>query len=98
MDIALRWSPHSTPQRPHFVILDVNSSRLQLCTLTTLKLSPSGPVEYKVLCQRDKLPNYNAFDFSRTDPYVVGLGGFAGEPSGVQLHPDRARGGDSTHT
>jgi hypothetical protein len=95
MDIALRWSPLSTPQRPHFVILDANSSRLQLCTLTTLKLSPSGPVEYKVLCQRDKLPNFSAFDFSRTDPYVVGLGGFAGEPSVVQLHPDRARDGDS---
>jgi hypothetical protein len=95
MDIALRWSPHSTAQRPHFVILDVNSSRLQLCTLTSPKLTAGAPVDYEVLCQRDKLPNYNAFDFSRSDPYVVGLGGFAGEPSVVQLHPDRARDGDS---
>jgi WD repeat-containing protein mio len=90
MDIAVRWSPLSNSQRPNFVILDVASCRLKLCALTSLKKG----VQYEVLYERDKLPNYTAFDFSKTDPYVIGLGSNSGEAHIVQIDPGKERDGN----
>jgi SEA/GATOR complex protein SEA4/MIOS len=93
METAIRWSPHSTAQRPYFVILDVVRSRLDFCEATFSKSqSPGSPtVQWKLLRHRDKLPSYTAFDFSRVDPYVIGLGGDSGEASIVSLNPDSGK-------
>jgi hypothetical protein len=88
MDTVVRWSPHSTADRRHFVLLDVTASRMQLCSLDTVDTSP---IQYSVLASREKLPNYAAFDFSKTDPYVFGFGGQSGEATIVQLDPDKAK-------
>jgi hypothetical protein len=92
METAIRWSPHSTPSRPYFIILDVVKSRLELCEATFSKPQSTGEsptVEWKVLRNRDRLPTYTAFDFSKVDPFIIGLGGDVGEATIINLQPDQ---------
>lgn len=101
METAIRWSPHSTAHRPYFVILDVVKSQLDLCEATFRKPStPRGSpvVEWKVLRHREKLPSYTAFDFSKNDPFIVGLGGDSGEASIASLNPEISRDVEHIHT
>lgn len=86
MEAAIRWSPHATPSQQQFVIVDVQANRLQLCQI---EQAIAKTVTYKKLTKRDKLPNYTAFDWSKTQPYLVALGGQSGEANLVQLDPDR---------
>lgn len=87
MDAALRWSPHATSDDPRFLIIDVISNRLRLCKPT--RLSPRGS-SYQVICTRDKLPNYTAFDWSKTSPNIVAVGGQAGEANIISIDPDQS--------
>jgi WD40 repeat protein len=84
MEAAIRWSPHSPPQRPEFLIIDVEKSRLKLCSINSLG---PHPVKYKVQSQRDRLPNFTAFDWSKTEPDVVAIGAASGEAHVIRLSP-----------
>ncbi|KIW06348.1 uncharacterized protein PV09_02810 [Verruconis gallopava] len=86
MEAAIRWSPHSCPDRQQFLIVDVQANRLQLCQIEGLT---SKIVTYKKLSKRDRLPNYTAFDWSKTQPYLVALGAQSGEANLVRIDPDR---------
>jgi WD40 repeat protein len=86
MEAAIRWSPHSTPSNPRFLIIDVAGNRLRLCQIDKITKTK---VDYKQICLRDKLPNYTAFDWSKKDPAVVGIGSASGEAVLVTLDPDR---------
>ena len=48
-----------------------------------------GKVKYKQLCLRDKLPNYTAFDWSKRDEGLVGIGSASGEAILLRLDADR---------
>ncbi|KAH7135695.1 hypothetical protein B0J11DRAFT_167088 [Dendryphion nanum] len=85
MEAAIRWSPHSTQQRPRFLIIDVAINRLRLCEIERFEKSK---VKYKQLCVRDKLPNYTAFDWSKRDERIVAIGSASGEAIIVQLDAD----------
>ena len=87
MEAAIRWSPHSTPDHQQFLIVDVAGHRVRLCELES---TDTKPTKYKQLCLRDKLPNYTAFDWSKTQPYVVGIGAASGEANVVQIDPNRS--------
>jgi WD repeat-containing protein mio len=87
MDAAIRWSPHSTPERPHFLIVDVLGTRLRLCQVDSVQ---DKKVKPRPLCMRDKLPNYTAFDWSKTSPYHVAIGAASGEANLVQIDPERS--------
>jgi WD40 repeat protein len=86
MEAAIRWSPHSTHTKPRFLIIDVAGNRLRLCQLDDAVAK--GKVSYKQICIRDKLPNYTAFDWSKKDAGVVGIGSATGEAVLVTLDPD----------
>lgn len=86
MEAAIRWSPHSTPYNPRFLIIDVASNRLRLCQIESYSKSR---VNYKQICLRDKLPNYTAFDWSKKDPGIVAIGSASGEAIVVTLDPDK---------
>lgn len=88
MEAAIRWSPHSTPSNPRFLIIDVAGNRLRLCQIEKFSKT-KAKVDYKQICLRDKLPNYTAFDWSKKDPAVVGIGSASGEAVLVTLDPDR---------
>jgi hypothetical protein len=85
MEAAIRWSPHATPAQQQFLIVDVQANRLQLCQIE--QLTPKT-VTYKKLSKREKLPNYTAFDWSKTQPYLVALGAQSGEANLVHIDPD----------
>jgi WD40 repeat protein len=89
MEASIRWSPHATANARHFVLLDVKSSRLRLCSLDNIEIPQA---QFSVLSQRDKLPNFTAFDFSRTDPYIVGLGGHSGGATILNIDPSKPQG------
>ncbi|KAF2400280.1 hypothetical protein EJ06DRAFT_424391 [Trichodelitschia bisporula] len=86
MEAALRWSPHSTPQSPLFLLVDVGDARLRLCELESLK--GNEPV-YKQLCHRSGLPGYTAFDWSKTEPYLVAVGGQSGDAHLINIDPEK---------
>jgi WD repeat-containing protein mio len=86
MEAAIRWSPYSTKQKPRFLIIDVMGNRLRLCQI---ELVDNNKVKYKQLCQRDKLPNFTAFDWSKRDEHLVGIGSASGEATIVQIDADR---------
>lgn len=86
MEAAIRWSPHSTRDKPRFLIIDVASNRLRLCQIDSFSKSK---VNYKQICLRDKLPNYTAFDWSKKDSGIVAIGSASGEAILVTLDPDR---------
>ncbi|KAF2502570.1 hypothetical protein BU16DRAFT_474872 [Lophium mytilinum] len=86
MEAAIRWSPHSTKQKPRFLIIDVAGNRLRLCQIDSFD---QGKVQYKQLCQRDKLPNFTAFDWSKKDEHIVALGSASGEATVVEINADR---------
>ena len=85
MEAAIRWSPHSTQQSPRFLIIDVAVNRLRLCQIEKIE---KKKVKYKQLCLRDKLPNYTAFDWSKRDEHIVGIGSASGEAIIVQVDAD----------
>jgi WD40 repeat protein len=86
MEAAIRWSPHSTQANPRFLIIDVAGNRLRLCQIDNITKSK---VSYKQICIRDKLPNYTAFDWSRKDAGIVGIGSASGEAVLVTLDPEK---------
>ncbi|KAL5116857.1 hypothetical protein ACEQ8H_005209 [Pleosporales sp. CAS-2024a] len=86
MEAAIRWSPHSTAANPRFLIIDVAGNRLRLCQIDQAK---KGRVSYRQICVRDKLPNYTAFDWSKKDAGVVGIGSASGEAVLVTLDPEK---------
>jgi hypothetical protein len=94
MDAAIRWSPHSTQQNPRFLIIDVAGNRLRLCEIDRFD---KNKVQYKQLCLRDKLPNFTAFDWSKRDAHIVGLGSASGEAVVVQVDAERPN-GDFIHS
>jgi hypothetical protein len=94
MEAAIRWSPHATQHNPRFLIIDVASNRLRLCQVERWD---KAQVKYKQLCLRDKLLNYTAFDWSKRDESVVGIGLATGEAVRVRLDPDRPQ-SESTHS
>ncbi|KAH7070523.1 WD40-repeat-containing domain protein [Paraphoma chrysanthemicola] len=86
MEAAIRWSPHSTQSNPRFLIIDVAGNRLRLCQIDNFA---KNKVSYRQICIRDKLPNYTAFDWSKKDASVVGIGSASGEAVIVTLDPDK---------
>lgn len=87
MEAAIRWSPHSAQHDPRFLIIDVASNRLRLCRIDSFDKNRAN---YSQLCVRDKLPNYTAFDWSKKDSSLVGIGSASGEAVLVQLDPDKS--------
>lgn len=87
MEAAIRWSPHATLDTPQFLIVDVIGNRLKLCEIQHLD---SGTVKYKEISRRDKLKNYTAFDWSKTDPNLVAIGQASGEACLIRLDADKS--------
>ncbi|GME23981.1 putative ubiquitin-protein ligase e3 [Neofusicoccum parvum] len=86
MEAAIRWSPHSQQQSPHFIVVDVAGNRLRLCEVEHVYKST---VRWKQLAARDKLPNFTAFDWSKTHEHFVAIGSASGEASLLEI--DAAR-------
>ncbi|KAI5254357.1 WD40 repeat-like protein [Aureobasidium subglaciale] len=71
MEAAIRWSPLSTPDQARFLLADVAGNALTL--YETRFLNRQG-IQYKPIARREKVNNFTAFDWSRTDDSLVALG------------------------
>jgi WD repeat-containing protein mio len=85
METAIRWSPHSTEQDSRFLIIDVARNRLQLCQLENVD---GRKCKYTQLSVRDKLPNFTAFDWSKTSESYVAVGSASGEAVFLSIAQD----------
>lgn len=85
MEVAIRWSPHATLDTPQFLIVDVVGNRLKLCEIESLD---EDTVKYKVISGREKLKNYTAFDWSKTESNFVAVGQASGEACLIRLDAD----------
>lgn len=86
MEAAIRWSPHATQQSPHFIVVDVTGNRLRLCEVDHVDKTS---VRWRQLAQRDKLPNFTAFDWSKTHEHYVAIGSASGEASLLEIDAGR---------
>ncbi|KAG9728962.1 WD40 repeat-like protein, partial [Aureobasidium melanogenum] len=71
MEAAIRWSPLSSPDEARFLLADVAGNALTL--YQTQSLNRHG-IQYKPIARREKVNNFTAFDWSRTDDSLVALG------------------------
>lgn len=84
MEAAVRWSPHSTGDRRRFLLVDVAESSLTLNELDKDRLD--GPkLQHRKVAHHGKLPNFAAFDWSKTDESLVAVGLVSGNASLVKL-------------
>jgi WD40 repeat protein len=80
MEAAIRWSPLSTPDRARFLLADVAGNALTIYQVQSLN---RHGIQYNPVARRDKVNNFTAFDWSRTDDSLVALGLSSGN---AELH------------
>jgi WD repeat-containing protein mio len=85
MEAAIRWSPHATRDRQRYLIIDVAQNRLELRQRVPRKVRRDG---YGIVAQRDRLPNFTAFDWSKTEEAIVAIGAASGEAILLDLSQD----------
>ncbi|KAI9849472.1 MAG: hypothetical protein M1837_004092 [Sclerophora amabilis] len=83
MEAAIRWSPHSTPNKRRFLILNLVEKYLKFYEVESL--DPNKPFEYKQISQHTKLPNVRAFDWSSTEEALVAVGLPSGEAALLRI-------------
>ena len=84
MEAAVRWSPHSTGDRRRFLLVDVAESSLTLNQLDGDR-SDGPKLQHHKVAHHGKLPNFAAFDWSKTDESLVAVGLVSGNASLVKL-------------
>lgn len=84
MEAAIRFSPTSTRQSRRFLLADVAGNSIQHCEISSVSRQKA---EYKSLAQLDKLPNFTAFDWHRSDESTVAIGTWVGETKVFRLDP-----------
>lgn len=85
MEAAVRWSPHSTSSRERFLLVDVIDQSL---TLNHVYSRSRNHLDYSTIAQYSRLPNFSAFDWSKTDESIVALGLVSGSACLVRLRED----------
>ena len=87
MEAAIRWSPRNQQDATRrFLIADVANNRVQLGEIETVK---DGVVSWRAICQREKLPNFSTFDWSRDNDSLLAIGTSVGECRILSLDPER---------
>ena len=83
----MRWSPHSVGDKHRFLLVDVAESSVTLNEFNAESLDgpKSSKVQHHRVAHHGKLPNFAAFDWSRTDESLVAIGLVSGNASLVKL-------------
>lgn len=87
METAIRFSSHTSDtdeSRRRFILLDIVNNGL---SLNEILKRDHGRVEYKSLSSIAKLPQYAAFDWSRTSSQLIAFGHISGSASLIRLEP-----------
>ena len=88
MEAAIRWSGRNQRDATkRFLIADVTRNCIQYGEVEHVK---NGDVSHRILYERDRLPNFTAFDWSREDTDLVALGTSFGEGRVININPERS--------
>ena len=85
MEAAVRWSPHSTGDRERFLIVDVADQSLNL---NQIDRKDRKVVKWHTVARYGRLPNFGAFDWSKTDESLVAVGLVSGSACLIKLYDD----------
>jgi len=86
METALRWSPLSSPDKGRFLLADAAGNSL---TLYQVDSGKKRLLKYSPVARRKDVPNFTAFDWSKSDDSLVALGLSSGEASLIKFDPHR---------
>ena len=85
MEVAIRWSPHSTDDQRRFLLVDIANPSVSLNEVDSCPDHGKGRVNYHEVARHSKLPAFNAFDWSKTDESIVALGLANGSANLIRL-------------
>jgi len=85
MEAAIRWAPGRTDDSHQYLQVDVAGN---IITLNEAKIGNGSQLKTKVLAQYDRVPNFTAFDWSKTDSSLLALGLSSGEGLLAKVSPD----------
>ena len=81
----MRWSPHCTPDRRRFLVVDVADPNLTLNEVDSLT---KNEISYHAVSKSGKVSNFVAFDWSKTNESLIALGLVSGSASLIKLRED----------
>ena len=81
MEVAIRWSPLSTPTEARFLIADVVGRTFKLCRIITYE---NSNLQWEEVSRISKVPAFRAFDWSPTND-AVAVGQWSGETTVLAL-------------
>ena len=81
MEIAIRWSQHSSLSNPRFLIADVQGRTFKHCRVTDYK---DGNLQWEEISRNSKIPPFRAFDWSYHHN-VIAVGQWSGETTVLGL-------------
>lgn len=82
MEAAIRWSPLPAHDQKRFLLVDVAGNSL---TLHQVESRKKNDFRYTPIARRDKVPNFTAFDWSKSDDTLVTLGLSSGDAALVRI-------------
>ncbi|GAB7344986.1 hypothetical protein MBLNU457_3411t1 [Dothideomycetes sp. NU457] len=85
MEAAIRWAPGRTNDTHQYLQVDVAGNTIALNEAT---VGSGSHLKTKVLAQYDRVPNFTAFDWSKTDHSLLALGLSSGEGLLAKVAPD----------
>ncbi|KXT12750.1 hypothetical protein AC579_8900 [Pseudocercospora musae] len=85
MEAAVRWSPFSTSDREKFLLVDVTD---QSISLNEVDHRNNASFQFHAVAKYGRLPNFGAFDWSKTDEQIVALGLVSGSACLIRLSED----------
>lgn len=93
MEAAVRWSPQSQDGR--FLVVDIADPNIVLYQVRALG---QKQIEHEPIARCERLQNFNAFDWSKSDESIVALGLVSGNTSLYQLRLDKKTSSEPIHT
>ncbi|KAI9806374.1 MAG: hypothetical protein M1825_006489 [Sarcosagium campestre] len=85
MEVAIRWSPHSSRAQQRFLILNLVERSIKLHQVDAVR---GKHIQVHQISQHDQFPNVRAFDWSPTEEGVVAVGLPTGEASLLRVDDD----------
>ena len=98
MEVAVRWSPHSSDDRKRFLVVDVANPSLTLNEVDVFPKAREKHISYHPIARCGKLPNSAAFDWSKSDESIIALGLGNGSANLVKLRSDEDGGSEIAAT
>ncbi|KAF2151016.1 hypothetical protein K461DRAFT_295110 [Myriangium duriaei CBS 260.36] len=86
MEAAIRWARGPSPDTQRFLLVDVAGNSI---TLNESRTEQSGDLVSERIARYDKVPNFTAFDWSKSDTGLLALGLSSGDASLLSIDAEK---------